>query len=210
MFDYSELRCKFMEREDIVAKVNRFRSTYWSENTVPVDMEEVIMRLGLDIIPVSGINQLERIDAYLTSDRTGVVVDKTQYMDDLDRYASRLRFSFAHEIGHFVLHEYIYRKFDIETPEKYFEFINNFPSREYSSFEWQANEFAGSLLVPIDRLVKEVQNCKQKLKEENMYWLWEKDKLQVLNSFSPYLRRVFGVSDSVIDTRILLERDLLI
>jgi len=73
-----------------------------------VNVEHIIEHsLGLDIIPVHGIRKFEKIDAYLKSDRSAIVVDIEQYMDVQNRYENRLRFSFAHEIGHYVLHEYV-------------------------------------------------------------------------------------------------------
>lgn len=81
-----------------------------------------------------------------------VLFDIEQYMDVQCRYENRLRFSFAHEIGHYMLHGYIYETFEIDTPQEYLNFVMNFPENEYKSFEWQANEFAGSLLVHRTRL----------------------------------------------------------
>ena len=156
----------------------------------------------------SGISRLDKIDAYLKSDLTGIVVDITQYMDPQGRYENRLRFSFAHEIGHFILHKYIYKEFRIDTPEDYYDFVINFPEAEYRGFEWQANEFAGSLLVPLNRLLEEIERCKEMLKERELIYLWDENREQVLVSMSPLLGRVFGVSDEVIERRIAEERDL--
>ena len=84
----------------------------------------------------------------------------------------------------------------------------NFPEAEYRSFEWQANEFAGSLLVPQHRLLEEIGRCKEMLKERALIHLWDENREQVLVSMSPLLGRVFGVSDEVIERRIAEERDL--
>jgi Zn-dependent peptidase ImmA (M78 family) len=164
--------------------------------------------MNRDIIPVHGIRQLNNIDAYLKSDLTGIVVDITQYMDPLNRYENRLRFSFAHEVGHFILHDYIYKSSTVESPQEYYDFVMNFPESEYKSFEWQANEFAGSLLVPRDRLLEEIEHCKEMLKERELLYLWDENREQALVSMSPLLGRVFGVSDDVIERRINADRDL--
>ena len=209
MRDYSKLRCRYIKKEEIRNISEEFRSTYWKSTSVPIDMESIIERdLRLDIIPRHGISQLDKIDAYLKSDLTGIVVDITQYMDPQSRYENRLRFSFAHEIGHFVLHKYIYEEFRIDTPEEYSDFVMNFPEAEYRSFEWQANEFAGSLLVPRNRLLEEIERCKEMLKDRKLIYLWDENREQVLVSMSPPLGRVFGVSDEVIERRIAEERDL--
>ena len=209
MIDYSKLKCKFIKKEEISNTVEEFRNNYWKSGTVPIDMESIIERgLHIDIIPKYGIRQLDKIDSYLKSDLTGIVVDIMQYMDPQGRYENRLRFSFAHEIGHFVLHKYVYKEFGIETPEDYYDFVMYFPETEYRSFEWQANEFAGSLLVPRDRLVEEIEHCKEMLQERELLYLWDENREQVLISMSPLLGRVFGVSDDVIERRIAADRDL--
>jgi hypothetical protein len=196
MRDYSKLRCQFIKKEEIRKISEEFRSTYWKSGSIPIDMESIIEHgLRLDIIPRHGISRLDKIDAYLKSDLTGIVVDIAQYMDPQGRYENRLRFSFAHEIGHFILHKYIYRDFRIDTPEEYYDFVMNFPEAEYRSFEWQANEFAGSLLVPRNRLFEEIAHCKEALNEGGLTRLWEENRQQVLISMSPRLSRVFGVSD---------------
>jgi Zn-dependent peptidase ImmA (M78 family) len=207
--DYSKIKCKFLKKEEIRNKADYFRKIYWKSDSVPVDMESVIEHgLHLDIIPVHGVRQLDNIDAYLKSDLTGIVVDITQYMDPLNRYENRLRFSFAHEVGHFILHDYIYKSYNVESPQEYYDFVMNFPESEYKSFEWQANEFAGSLLVPRDRLLEEIEHCKEMLKERELLYLWDENREQALVSMSPLLGRVFGVSDDVIERRINADRDL--
>ena len=209
MRDYSKLRCQFIKKAEIRKVSEEFRNTYWKSGSIPIDMESIIERgLHLDIIPHRDISRLDKIDAYLKSDLTGIVVDITQYMDPKGRYENRLRFSFAHEIGHFVLHKYMHPEFGIDTPEDYCDFVMNFPEAEYRSFEWQANEFAGSLLVPQDRFLEEIEHCKATLKERGVIHLWDENREQVLVSLSPPLGRVFGVSDEVIERRITEERDL--
>lgn len=209
MGDYSKLKCQFLKKEEIRKSSEDFRNTYWTIGLIPVNMEHIIeCGLHLDIIPLHGIRQLNKIDAYLKSDLTGIVVDITQYMDPQGRYENRLRFSFAHEVGHFILHRYIFKEFNVDTPEECYEFVINFPDDEYRSFEWQANEFAGSLLVPRMRLFEEIERCKEMLNIKGLMHMWDENREQVLVRMSPLLSRVFGVSDDVIERRINEERDL--
>jgi Zn-dependent peptidase ImmA (M78 family) len=129
-------------------------------------------------------------------------------MDPQNHWANRLRFSLAHEVDHFVLHKHIYSTFNVESPEEYLEFVMNFPEEEYRSFEWQANEVAGSLLVPRTRLITEILSGKERLSQQGLSCLWDENREQVLMSMSPMLGRVFGVSDDVMERRILEDRDL--
>jgi hypothetical protein len=80
--DYFWPRCEFRKKEEIRKIVEDFRKTYWPACSVPVDMERIVEHgLGLVIIPVHGIRDLSKIDAYLRSDMTGIVVDIRHYMD---------------------------------------------------------------------------------------------------------------------------------
>jgi hypothetical protein len=202
MGDYSWPRCEFRKKEEIREIVEAFRETHWKAGSVPIDMEWIVEHgLALNIIPVHGIRDLNKIDAYLKSDMTGIIVDIRQYTDPQNRWENRLCFSFAHEVGHFVLHKHIYSVFDIESPEEYLDFVMNFPEEEYRGFEWQANEFAGSLLVPRARLIEEVLSGKKKLEQRGMASLWSENREQVLMGMSPWLSRIFGVSDDVIESK---------
>ena len=114
-------------------------------------MEKVIeIRIGLDIEPIHGLLNLIDMDAYLTMGLTGIVIDYDCYMKE--KYSNRLRFSLAHELGHYVLHREIYKKMIFTTPQEWKDFIDYLPESEYGSFEWQANEFAGRFLVPYEAL----------------------------------------------------------
>jgi Zn-dependent peptidase ImmA (M78 family) len=209
MPEHFKPKCEYRKIEEIREIVEEFRREYWKSGSVPIDMERIVENgLGLSIIPISGIRNLNKIDAYLSSDLSGIVVDIHQYMDPQNRWENRLRFSFAHEVGHFVLHRHIYAAFNIESPEEYSDFVMNFPEDEYRSFEWQANEFAGSLLVPRQRLMQEVLTAKEKLGQKKLQHLWDENREQVLISMSPLLGRIFGVSVEVMERRLEKEKDL--
>lgn len=206
MNEYSDFKCKFIHKEDIWKIADDFRSKHWPSGDLPVDIERVIESgLNMDIIPHHALKELAKIDAYLRSDFTGIVVDERQYMDDLDRYKNRLRFSFSHEIGHFILHRYAYEQLNFNAPKDLFDFIMNVPEDEYSDFEWQANEFAGRLLVPHDDLVKVVDDAYKFLKDNSLLKMLEADPLRVLERVSPYLCKPFGVSEEVIEKRVRRE-----
>jgi Zn-dependent peptidase ImmA (M78 family) len=170
-------------------------------------MERIIeVGLGLDIIPLRGDPALSKISAYLMSDLTGIVVDHDQYMDRENRYANRLRFSFAHEVGHLVLHDYFYRQFSFRSVEDYLRFERDIPEERHRDFEWQANEFAGSLLVPREILSSEIDRvCERLKKSKGLIDLLRSEPETVLFRISPTVRRPFGVSDEVIERRIRVE-----
>lgn len=79
--------------------------------------------------------------------------------------------------------------------------MKEIPEKEYSSFEYQANEFAGKLLVPTDPLAKEFKKCLDLLQNE-LLDLLRKDPVAILAYISSTLCKPFGVSEQVISIRV--------
>lgn len=140
------------------------------------------------------------IDAYLRADLTGIIVDYNCYMNE--KFINRLRFSFAHELAHLFLHKEIYASFSIKDVSAWKKFMVNIPDREYGFFEYQANEFAGRVLVPREKLIAELKNCLQSVKELGLLDFVATDPGAVLSRISPALCKPFGVSDQVIERRV--------
>ena len=85
------------------------------------------------------------------------------------------------------------------------EFIENTPENEYGSFEWQANEFAGSLLVPRNMLQSEVSRIYDEIKRHGIAHLLPEYETDILARNSMKLARPFGVSSIVIEIRVRRE-----
>ncbi|MBU2544944.1 ImmA/IrrE family metallo-endopeptidase [Patescibacteria group bacterium] len=113
-----------------------------------------------------------------------------------DRYQNRLRFSFAHEIGHFILHKNIYENFNIKTFKDFYDFLtNNISQDQYSYFETQANKFANHLLVPREVLKEQREKEIEKQKD-----IPKNISNKTLNSYLAIpLSKKFGVSEKVIE-----------
>ena len=203
--DYSEFKCKWIDPVSLCNVADETRNKYWPESNLPVNAEGIVeFRLRLDIEPINNLLSTIDIDAYLKRDLSGIVVDYDCYMND--KFANRMRFSFAHELGHFFLHKELYFRFGISSPEDWKDFILNVPENEYRSFEWQANEFAGRLLVPYPVLESEVKKISKVLKKNNLLTFLEVDSDAVLSRISPTLCKPFGVSTEVIERRVKRER----
>jgi len=71
----------------------------------------------LSIEPIHSLLDDLDVDAFLKLDLSGIVVDYDCFMQE--RFQNRIRFSFAHEIGHFVLHKDIYKKIPFTSPEEW-------------------------------------------------------------------------------------------
>lgn len=203
--DYNDFKCKWIDKEDLWQFADDIRATYWPEGTVPVDTEKIVeLKLRLNVEPRHGLLSLIDMDAWLRTDLSGIVVDHDCYMKP--KFANRMRFSFAHELGHYFLHRDMYSRLPFGTPEDWIDFMINSPENEYKSFEWQANEFAGRLLVP-HKIVKTKIEEQYRIitRERKLVDYLAKDPDAVLSGISPKLSRIFGVSEEVIERRIQRE-----
>lgn len=166
----------------------------------PIDViyiAEIVLKL--DVIPLPNLRADQNIDAALLPDLSGFYIDEDAYMAwerGVRWIEQRLRFSFAHELGHYVLH-----KEEIEANR--FETVEGFrrwaaaPSI-YGSAEYQANEFAGRFLVPRDILVSEYdQACKNLANAEPGWREIEGVREFIAKKIAPR----FGVNHQVIETR---------
>ncbi|XOB42362.1 MAG: ImmA/IrrE family metallo-endopeptidase [Candidatus Nealsonbacteria bacterium] len=190
--DYKNVIVPYLDNEKIKEEADWFRKKFWN-NKVPVDIESIIdIKLKINIIPILGFSKLTSTDTLITSDWKSIYVDKYQYLNQHDR----LKFSLAHEVGHFVLHKRIYNTFKIKNLTDYYKFNENIPQRQYSYLETQANKFASYLLVPRDVLITERK--KELKKRKNPDW-FKKINTKTLNSYLAIpLSKVFKVSDGVV------------
>jgi hypothetical protein len=102
--DPQDFKAPFIDRPQIWREADAFRDRYWPSEKIPVDVLAIVeFELGLEIRPVSRMREEEDIDALLLGNWRTLMVDLRHYMDD--RYLNRLRFSVAHELGHYVLHK---------------------------------------------------------------------------------------------------------
>lgn len=163
-------------------------------------MERIIeMELGLTIEPITDLQRELDVDAFLKRDFSGIVVDLECFMDE--RFRNRFRFSLAHEIGHLALHRDLFDEYPINSIEEWKYFITGIPEEQYKYIEYQANEFAGRLLIPRNVLVEEIGKCLGLIEDPQLIYYLHKDPAAVLSRISPRISRIFGVSDEVIQRR---------
>ena len=192
---------KWIEKEDLWQIVDNFSKEYWPEGAVPIDMELIVeKRLGLNIEPIRSLLRDHDIDAYLRWDLTGIVVDYECYMEE--RFSNRVRFSFAHEIGHYILHKDVIEQIGMSTTDEWKDSVLALVEKEYKGYEWQANEFAGRLLVPHNVLKKQINETFKAQNSAPLHKYLESDTDVALALISNSLSQTFGVSDEVIQRRI--------
>ena len=157
----------------------------------------------LRIRPISRLKEDNDIDALLLGNWETIVVDQAEYMDD--RYANRLRFSMAHELGHYVLHRAVFEQFPSGSVQEWIAFMRDIPEKEYSFLEYHAYEFAGRFLVPPEALRREFEATLLWAEHNGM----PRDQLQSdahLQYLAKPISRTFAVSSSVIERRLAKEK----
>lgn len=97
---------EILSYDDIRKIAENFLNKYNPDDTIPVDIDDIAeFKLGIEIVPKAGIEMFLDADAYLTSDLKQIFIDERIYTYQ----EPRSRFSIAEEIGHFILHEKLYK-----------------------------------------------------------------------------------------------------
>lgn len=142
-------RPAFLTYDAIRAEADGFLQMYHPNGTPPVPIEEIVeFDLSMDVIPVDGLRDHVHVDAFLTNDLSTIHVD--EYV--MKHAPSRFRFSLAHEVAHYWLHDALYQDCRIESVADWEKVQAEIGDDDYKWFEWQANCFAGLVLVPGDLL----------------------------------------------------------
>lgn len=147
-----------MNRRDRVwQKVEEFKEQYKCDEleSMPVDTLELADTvLRLNVIPFDDLRAKHGIEAYLSADFKSIMVDGQTY-SEVERgpewKQNRLRFSMAHEIGHWFMHKEFFLEKGFKGLEAFEEWNESFGGSA-GDLEWEADEFAGRLLIPHARL----------------------------------------------------------
>lgn len=180
----------YLSKSKIIVEVENLLEECWRKK-FPVDVEEICDSLGINIIPIPNLYRIFSIDAYISSDFKTIYVDNSGF----EKNTSRYRFSVAHELGHWTLHKNHYPK-NVANVNDWLTISQKINS-DYAEF--QANYFAGNLLVPEIELVQVLNDAFGGSFAKN-YWnasIGEKEKILMK------IKNHFGVSNDVIARRII-------
>ena len=175
---------------------NEFLLKYDPAGNIPVPIEEIIdLKFEIDIVPTPGLHRGFDIDAFITSDLSCIYVDEFVYESRPGRY----RFSLAHEMAHLILHRSVYEQLEFMTIQEWKDVITDLPPKEYLRLEWQANNFAGLLLVPRDALAQRFERASGNLYKVGLTLETASDAAQQM--IHGALAQEFVVSPQVIEIR---------
>jgi uncharacterized protein DUF955 len=196
-------KVKYRDRQSICGAADDFRDSVElrSHHIPPIDViyiAEVILKL--DVIPILNLFADQKMDAALLPDLSGFYIDEDAYMSwerGTRWLEQRLRFSFAHEVGHYVLHREEIAANRFRTMEEFKRWAAA-PSH-YANAEYQANEFAGRFLVPVEILTREYDHHREALASGMPHWREVEGMRQfIARKISPR----FGVNHQVIEVRL--------
>jgi len=145
-----EIEVRKLSYDILRQEANRFLQQYHPSGETPVPIEQIVeFQFEIDIVPEPGLHQHFDIDSYITADLQEIRTDEFVYQSRPGRY----RFSLAHELGHRVLHQYVFSALTFNRIADWKQVIANaFTEKEYGYLEWQASSFAGLILVPVAAL----------------------------------------------------------
>jgi hypothetical protein len=129
--------------DQVRRKVGELREKYeiLRVDRTPIDVFTFLeIDLGLDAIPFDGLAQKYRVEASIKADFSGI-------------YLNRLRFTVAHELAHYFLHRDLPQPENFSTLHDFAKWTDSHGGQKYT-IEQEANEFAGLLLVPTERLAE--------------------------------------------------------
>lgn len=203
-FDPASFKAPVIRYSEIRKQADRFRSLHWHGMALPINILEIVeFNLKLDIVPLKGLQRVGDVETFLFGNCKAIAVDEDKYMDD--RQINRINFSVAHEVGHLVLHKDLYTQFDHHSEREWIDLVQKIPQEEYNWLEWQAHEFAGRLLVPVDELRKFLLKFEKQIKTIKSLGL-EISNLDVAEHIAPNFNNKFRVSAQVIARRINSEK----
>jgi len=194
---YKNIVVPFINSSTIKDKADAFRLKYWN-SSIPIDVERILdLKLRIHIILVFRLQDYCDTDALISSNWDSIYVDRNKFLDE--RYQNRLRFSFAHEIGHFVLHKNTYNSFKIKDKEDFYKLIKEIPQLQYGYLEKQANLFASYLLIPRERLIEETKKIRNSTEMKKVLASNKIDKGMLNSYLSIPLSKIFMVSEEAIE-----------
>lgn len=202
MKDLSDFKAPYIPPAISRQEADKFYQTY-GKGKIPVDIEDIIeFDLNLQIQPKQNLYALTKADAFLASSCDKIYVDNDDFSNP--NKLPYVRFSLAHEIGHFILHKDIIPTIRPSSIEEWKNIVITMPEKEYNFLELHAMEFAGRLLVPLDPLIKELKTHSDNIGKYYETYPDVSDDL-VIDYVSVPICKKFEVSDDVISRRIRFE-----
>ncbi|MBX7134478.1 MAG: ImmA/IrrE family metallo-endopeptidase [Fimbriimonadaceae bacterium] len=133
----------FLQEDAIRGHAEDLLEEYSMIDQLPIRVEILVEKLGLDIVPIHGLRSGFGADGFLSQDLCTISVDSSM----MQHVATRYHFTLAHELGHFRLHGSIIRQ-HLAVGNGHLMLWETLDQTDYRRAEIQANMFASFLLMP--------------------------------------------------------------
>lgn len=133
-------------RDEIEASASRFRQEHAPGQLGPLLVEQILDRIGVEIVPVRGLRRRRKLDGYVCNAGTRICVDLVIFRDQAEEY----RVLLGHETAHIARHKAFIPTFS--SIEECKVFHNQLAPQTRSFLETDAMEWAGRILVPRGQL----------------------------------------------------------
>ncbi len=160
----SKIKVPYLLPDRIRQISEEFLEKHNPDGKLPVPIENIVdCALKIDIVPIPELESELGIPGALSPDMSSIYIDEWTY----NNQEYRSRFTIAHELGHLILHKDLMQKINPVTISEWKIIYDNIDLKEFDSMRWQANTFAGFVLVPTPPLVSCFrQACNELLKHE--------------------------------------------
>lgn len=192
---------QFLPEDTIWKSTEEQLRLFGVQDEIPVPIEQIIESMGIDIIPVPGLQRVHGINGYTSHDMSEIRVNEGMYKE----CEVRLRFTLAHELGHMTLHKFLFTDPLFSTEEEWKEFIGNgITGPDYQRLELHANMFAGFFLAPkahlekhfklnIPSIIRDIDAAKSNGLRRSAYLSY------AVSAMARILRPVFNLSEEAIE-----------
>lgn len=188
---------EYWNYEDVRAFADGFLDKYWPSRSVPIPIEHLVdVEIGLDIIPVEHLRSEHDVEGFLSVDRRSIYVDYSLYSNP--KLAARYRFTIAHEVGHWLLHEPLYEAASFGDFADWKEYLDGLSSEKQFFYENQAYCFAGLVLVPREHLSGAIEVEVARAEELSTGFKFDSKQLSHCEYLSGRVARIFEVSEAVV------------
>jgi Zn-dependent peptidase ImmA (M78 family) len=119
-------------------------------NSVPIDLDNIFTALRYKKIEINKPNGIDGAIMEVKGKGMIVAINKA-------KTNNRVRFTLAHELGHFFLHHDKRDYYDSEEERQFEDFPNSKSSIAKPARESEADVFASELLIPLEQLKKYVK-----------------------------------------------------
>jgi Zn-dependent peptidase ImmA (M78 family) len=195
-----EWKLPYLSYDETHRRAEAFLNKHNPNRIIPVPIEEILdLKLKINIVTLPDLVARITLDSYLEPDLKTIFIDQNVF-----EFVPRARFSFAHELGHLVLHREFYEIAKYSSSEEYKEARKTLLAPDADRrFDIQAMNFAGLLLVPRPELKAYFEKAKDMARQGGI----EPDNVPryFLDYSASWLSKQFDVTEWVIKKRIELD-----